>query len=75
MNKIVYVVTHDYEVPNSLNNGKLIGVYVTQQDAEAAISRLKNLPGFTKYPDGFVIDKYTLNEDHWTSGFFSGSAK
>jgi hypothetical protein len=71
MDTIAYVVTHDYEAPHSLDNGKLIGVYATQADAEEAVARMRTLPGFSKYPDGFVIDKYPVNKDHWTSGFFT----
>jgi hypothetical protein len=47
----------------------LIGVYSLQSKAEEALTRAKNLPGFKDYPDGFVIDGYVLDEDHWTSGF------
>ena len=27
------------------------------------------LPGFRRYPDGFVIDEYQVDEDKWTEGF------
>ena len=47
----------------------LIGVYSERLKAEEALSRARKLPGFCDYKDGFVIDQYTLNEDHWTEGF------
>jgi len=48
---------------------KLIGVYRVQADAQAAIERLRNKPGFVTFPDGFHIDRYELNRDHWTEGY------
>jgi hypothetical protein len=47
----------------------LIGVYDTRSNAEAAVARAKTLPGFRLYPDAFLIDKYAVNKDHWTTGF------
>lgn len=47
----------------------LIGTYSTRERAEASIARARTLPGFSDHPEGFVIDAYALDEDHWTSGF------
>jgi hypothetical protein len=47
----------------------LIGVYETEQLAQAAIERLRGQPGFVRYPQGFQICSYELNKDHWTEGF------
>lgn len=47
----------------------LIGVYRTEQAAEAAIGRLKDQPGFRDFPQGFRLAEYTLDEDHWAQGF------
>jgi hypothetical protein len=48
---------------------KLIGVYSSQEAAEAAIRRLKEQPGFCDYPEWFSIDPYDLDVDHWVEGF------
>jgi len=53
---------------------KLIGVYRTEEDAKAAIERVKSQPGFVDFPDGFFAEKYELGKDHWTEGFGAGSA-
>lgn len=50
-----------------------IGIYRTEADAEAAISRLKSQPGFVDYPEGFEINPTRLNDDSWTEGFISES--
>ena len=47
----------------------LIGVYETEQDAKAAIERLREKPGFADFPQGFVTAQYEINKDHWTEGF------
>jgi hypothetical protein len=47
----------------------LIGVYNTRKKAESAVTRAKLLPGFSEYPDYFLIDRYEVNRDHWTAGF------
>jgi len=46
-----------------------IGAYRTENDAIAAIERLKEKPGFAIAPDRFQICCYELNRDHWTEGF------
>lgn len=46
-----------------------IGAYSTEEEAEAAIVRLKDKPGFVDAPAGFQICAYQMNRDHWTEGF------
>lgn len=56
--------------PDSADEDELlIGVYSTEEEATAAIERLKNKPGFVNSPDGFQIHPYEINRDHWTEGF------
>ena len=50
---------------------KLIGVYKTREDAEAAIERLKDKPGFKDAFDGFEVHDYVLGRDGWTEGYVS----
>ncbi len=47
----------------------LIGVYESEQDAGAAVERLKSKPGFADFSQGFQVVPYELNKDHWTEGF------
>jgi hypothetical protein len=60
-----YVIAPDTEDENEC----LIGVYRTDEDANAAIERLKNQPGFRDSLQGFQIVPYELNQDHWTEGY------
>jgi hypothetical protein len=57
-----------------MDNAKMIGVYRSHSDCEAAIARLKDQPGFRDYVAGFHVDEYLLNKDHWTAGFVDGNA-
>jgi homoserine kinase type II len=48
---------------------KLIGVYESQDAAQAAVERLRVQPGFRDTPEGFQIHRYEINRDHWTEGY------
>lgn len=64
----VFVLHHEYE-RFGRDESKLIGIYATRADAEAAIGRLRSEPGFRAWPDGFTIGEFELGRDHWTEGF------
>jgi hypothetical protein len=64
----VFVLWYVHEIEGS-DDEKLIGVYRTEEDARAAMERLRGKPGFMEKPDGFTCDRYELNRDHWTEGF------
>jgi hypothetical protein len=67
----VYLLQHSYPLDNDADEVKLIGVYSTAELAEKAAGRYKTLPGFRDHPDGFSIDRYEVDKDHWTEGFIS----
>ena len=65
----VFVVQHEHELPSGCEDVKLIGVYSTRARAESAVEHAKTLQGFAAVPDGFHIDEYELDADHWTEGY------
>lgn len=65
----VYLLWHTHELGVHRDDEKLIGVYTSRENAEAAKSRVMNQPGFVDYPGGFEIAEYKLDRDHWTKGF------
>ncbi len=66
----VYLLYHlRKDGPESDTQLLLIGAYRSEDDAKAAIERLKNKPGFAKYPDGFEYHAYTLGVENWSDGF------
>lgn len=65
----VYVVQHVHALPGDIEDVKFIGVYASELDAQRAVAKLRTAPGFREHPDGFSVDCYELNKDHWTEGF------
>ena len=68
-NQYVYVVQHVRERPKGEQSVKFIGVYTSESEANRTVVRLRTVKGFREHPDGFHVDKYELNKDHWTEGF------
>ena len=66
--KTVFVLEHSYE-QDFCEETKFIGVYATNELAQAAIERLKLQSGFRDRPNDFCIEEYELDKDHWTEGF------
>jgi hypothetical protein len=64
----VFVVHHEYQRYDDRDETKLIGVYSTEAKAKLAIERLRVLPGFSEHPDGFSVDCYPIDADHWIEG-------
>ena len=67
----VYLLHHCRKDDEYMENCKFIGVYASEEDAMAAIERLKNQPGFCCYPQGFHFEACEINKDRWTEGFIT----
>ncbi len=61
----VFVLQHVHELAGGVEDIKLIGVYSSREKAQAAVARLGRVPGFVEAPDGFHIDEYRVDQDHW----------
>jgi hypothetical protein len=66
----VFILWHSHEVAENTDE-KLIGVYRTREEAQGAIGRLEDKPGFKDARDGFEIHEYVLGIDGWTEGYIS----
>ena len=66
----VFVVQHSYE-EGEHEETKFMGVYASVGDAEEAITRMRELPGFKNHREGFTISACEVGQDHWTDGFSS----
>ena len=70
--KYVYVLQHEYLYGENdeYSEVKMLGVFRSREDAEEAITRYKNLPGFKEFSDEcFYIGEYELNKELWAEGF------
>jgi hypothetical protein len=65
----VFVVQHARELEDGGEDVKLIGVYSTEDVAREAVARIGQQPGFRDHPQGFHIERYPLDADHWREGF------
>jgi homoserine kinase type II len=65
----VWVLWFEQEREEGEDTELLIGVYRTEETANAAISRLKDQPGFRDYPQGFHAYETPLDKDSWEEGF------
>ena len=65
----VFVAMHAQEFDDGHEDVKMIGVFSTLERAEAAIGRLRSEPGFRDHPQGFHVEPYELDIDHWSEGF------
>lgn len=65
----VYVLQHVHSMDDGSEDVKFIGVYSSQECAQAAIARLGKAPGFSEAPAGFHIDEYQIDKDQWVEGY------
>ena len=64
----VHIVQHTH-TSKGTEDVKVIGIYSSMAQAEAAITRLRQQPGFRDAQAGFHVDEYRLDEDHWAQGY------
>ena len=65
----VFLLWHVHEFSSGEEDAKLLGVYASRELAEQAQQRAATRPGFRDAPAGFCIDRYTVDQDHWTDGY------
>lgn len=68
MQYFIYVLNHTYS-DDSYRDSKVLGFCDTVQNVKKLKSEALKLPGFNRYPDSFIINKYIINKIHWEKGF------
>lgn len=72
--KAIYILYHTYEYIDEDgdidDHSKLLGVFSSKEEALKAQATYKGLLDFKNHPDGFLIDKYTINKPQCTGGAF-----
>jgi homoserine kinase type II len=69
MSDKVWLLWFEQEREEGEDTELLIGVYRTEEAANAAISKLKDQPGFRDYPQGIHSYETTLDKNSWEEGF------
>ncbi|MCH9693769.1 MAG: serine kinase [Gammaproteobacteria bacterium] len=78
--KTVFLVQHLHVLPQGEEDVKLIGVYQTREDAQAAVARSREQSGFCDFPklvdpatdddaQGFYIDEIVIGMNHFENGY------
>lgn len=65
----VFVLQHVHSREDGVEDVKFIGVYSSREKAQDAVVRLGGLPGFAEASEGFHIDEYRVDQDHWVEGY------
>jgi hypothetical protein len=65
----VWLLEHVHEFEDGHESVKLIGVFRTRQEAEAARSTVSDQPGFRDLPEGFSISEAQLGRIGWLEGY------
>lgn len=65
----VFVLQNVHSQEDGIEDVKFIGVYSSRMKAQEAVTRLGRLPGFANAPEGFHIDEYRVDQDHWAEGY------
>jgi hypothetical protein len=67
--RYVWLLWHGDDIYDETPDATLLGVYSSQERAEARKAAALQLPGFGDYPDAFEVSRYEVDRDEWTEGF------
>jgi hypothetical protein len=67
----VFLLTHTHVLPGEQEDVKLIGVFSSRERAQGAVLRARMRPGFANAPEGFHVQRYEIDKEHWAEGFFT----
>lgn len=65
----VFLLQHTNVLPGGATDVKLLGVYSTEEAAQARAERARELPGFASVADGFRVERHEVGQDRWVEGF------
>ncbi|MBU2156924.1 MAG: hypothetical protein KJ989_20595 [Gammaproteobacteria bacterium] len=69
--KSVYILHHVHDFADGHEDQKIIGVFSSEENAEAARDLVKTQPGFSNTPEGFEIAEWQLDRAGWLEGYVS----
>jgi hypothetical protein len=68
----VYILWHvgqDFDEKGDDEDAKLLGVFSSNDTAQAWQEEARLLPGFRDAPDRFMIEPHELDKPEWTEGY------
>ena len=76
--RTVFLLWHSRPLEDGLDENdtddKLVGVYSSAAEADAARKRKLQFEGFPDHPDCFVVNEHVVHKDAWSEGFISVTA-
>lgn len=67
----VFIIYFDHQLPSGEDDERLLGVYSTEQKAEAALARFKAHSEFRDHPECLECGPFTLDDTSFKEGFIS----
>jgi hypothetical protein len=67
----VFLLWHSRDLGDGETDDKLIGVYSSAAEAEAAKARKLQFEGFRDVLEGFRISPYEVDRDAWSEGYIT----
>jgi hypothetical protein len=67
----VFLLWHSHNLGDGETDDKLIGVYSSVDEAEAAKARKLKFEGFRESPEDFLIERYELDGNAWSEGYIT----
>jgi hypothetical protein len=61
----VFLLHHVHEFDDGHEDVKLIGVFSSREEAEAALAGVRDQPGFRDLPTGFEMSSHQLDRASW----------
>lgn len=65
----VFQISHTYTIHSFLDDERIIGVFLNENNTKEIVDDLKNEQGFKEHQNDFIIGRFTLNNQLWTTGF------
>lgn len=67
----IFALWHMHQDDDGCDHEMMLGVFSTKENAQNAITSLKDQPGFRDYPDGFEIHEYPVDRVEMREGFIT----
>ena len=65
----IFQVSHIYTMHTFLDDERIIGVFLQEDEAKKVIDDLRIEQGFKDHQDNFITGRFTLNNQLWITGF------
>lgn len=65
----MFCLIHSYDNEIGEPEDKILGYFISEEDANNAIGIYLDLPGFRDHSEGFIVDRIKFGHLFWIEGF------